>query len=223
MTPVWIRQFGGAGDEVARGLALDATGNVYVAGHTTAAFGGAAYNCGLHDAFLVKYDNNGVLQWTKIRGTAGDDVAYAVAVAGGNPVVCGSTTGDLAFTNAGGYDGWVGEYTAAGVYVFERQIGSPGTDEAFAVAADAAGNVYITGSNTASMTAHFQGGYDVFAAKYNSAGTRQWIKTLGSAGDEVGLAAAVSGSSVYVIGGTTTSLAAPSAGGKDIFVAQFAP
>jgi hypothetical protein len=194
-----------------------------VAGYTTGAFGGAAYNGGPHDAFLVKYDNNGVVQWTKIRGTAGDDVTYAVTVAGGNPVVCGSTTGDLAFTNAGGYDGWVGEYGAAnGAYVFERQIGSTGTDEAFGIAADAAGDVYITGSNTASMTQHFQGGYDVFIAKYDSSGTRQWIKTLGSTGDEVGLAAAVSGTSVYVIGGSTASLGGPSAGGKDIFVAQFA-
>ncbi len=224
MTLVWIRQFGGAGDQVARGVALDAAGNVYVAGHTTGAFGGAAYNGGLHDAFLVKYDNGGVLQWTKIRGTAGDDLAYAVTVTGGNPAVCGSTTGDLAFTSQGGRDGWVGEYTAGtAAYVLERQIGSAGDDEAFGIAANASGDIFITGSNTASMSLHYQGGYDVFVAKYNSTGSRQWIKTLGSGGNEVGLATAVSGSSVYVIGGTTAALGGPFAGGGfDIFVAQFA-
>jgi hypothetical protein len=101
------------------------------------------------------------------------------------------------------------------------KIGGAGIDEAFAVAVDASGDIFITGSNNQSMTSHYQAGYDVFVAKYDSGGTRQWIKTLGSAGDEVGLAAAVSATSVYVIGGTTASLAAPSAGGKDIFVAQF--
>jgi hypothetical protein len=224
MTLVWVHQFGGTGNEVARGVALDASGNVYVAGHTTAGFGGQAYNGGAHDAFLVKYDNSGVLQWTKIRGTAGDDYAYAVTVTAGNPVVCGSTTGDMAFTNSGGMDAWLGEYRAndAG-YVIERQVGGTGNDEAFGIATNAAGDIFITGSNTATMYENFVGGYDVFVAKYNSGGTRQWIKHLGSTGNEVGLATAVSGSNVYVIGGTTTSLGGPFNGGSyDMIVAQFA-
>jgi hypothetical protein len=224
MTRAWVRQFGGAGDEIARGVALDASGNVYVAGYTTDAFGGAVYSGGAHDGFLVKYDNNGALLWTKVRGTAGDDFAYAVTVTAGNPVVCGSTTGALGFTNTGGLDAWIGEYRASdGVALIERQVGGTGDDEAFGIAANAAGDIFITGSNTGPLFTNFQGGYDVFVAKYNSAGTRQWIKNLGSAGNEVGLAAAVSGSSVYVVGGTTAALGGPFAGGVfDIVLAQFA-
>lgn len=223
MTALWVKQFGGAGDEIARGVAVDGSGNVYVAGSATGAFGGATYNGGLHDAFLVKLDSNGAVQWTKLRGTTGDDVAYAVALKGSNPVVCGSTTGSLAYTNSGGLDAWYGEYASTGSVVGERQLGSAGDDEAYGIAADPAGNVYITGSNTQSLTPNFRGGYDIFVARYDASRNRTWIKTLGSSGNEVGLAVAANASSVYVAGGTTGALGGVNQGGKDLILAQFAP
>jgi hypothetical protein len=109
-------------------------------------------------------------------------------------------------------------------YVFESQLGDIGDEEAFGVAADAAGNVYMTGSNTGPTNINFQGGYDMFVAKFNAGGTRQSIKNLGSTGNEVARAVPVAGSNVYVVGGTTISLGGEFAGGGfDLVVATFAP
>ena len=122
-------------------------------------------------------------------------------------------------------DAWWGQYRATDTgYVNERQLGGAGDDEAFAVAADPAGNIYIAGSNTAPMYVHFQGGYDKFISKYDSGGTKQWIKNIGSAGNEVGLAVAAGASAVYVVGGTTAALGGPfQGGGYDLIVASFVP
>jgi len=52
-TEVWTRQFGTASDDVARGVAVDTTGNAYVAGQTDGTFVGQT-SAGDFDVFLAK-------------------------------------------------------------------------------------------------------------------------------------------------------------------------
>jgi hypothetical protein len=78
---VWTRTFvgtGGIGSARCEDLAIDASGNVYVAGH---AYGDlAAPSAGNADVFLRKYDPNGNDLWTWQYGTAHEDVATTMAI-----------------------------------------------------------------------------------------------------------------------------------------------
>jgi hypothetical protein len=78
-----------------------------------------------------------------------------------------------------------------------------------AVATDAAGNVYMTGSFSSTFTPagssvalNSAGGIDIFVAKYSRVGAFQWAVSMGGAQDDYGNSIAVdsAGSQLYVVG-----------------------
>lgn len=101
----WIRQFGTSSTDFARSIAVDASGNVYVAGHTSGALPGQTSSGG-RDAFVRKYHGPENELWTKQFGTSSMDFARGVAVdTSGNVYVAGYTFGTLpGHSSAGGGD-----------------------------------------------------------------------------------------------------------------------
>ena len=67
----WIEQLGTSSAERAYGIAVDGSGNVYVAGSTSGALEGS--NAGSYDAWLAKYDAKGVQQWVEQLGSWASD------------------------------------------------------------------------------------------------------------------------------------------------------
>jgi hypothetical protein len=63
---LWAYQFG-PGNEDGRAISTDGSGNVYVAGQTHGDFGPA--NAGHYDNFVIKYNTNVSLLWTKQWGS----------------------------------------------------------------------------------------------------------------------------------------------------------
>ncbi|GAB3874354.1 hypothetical protein GCM10028824_27470 [Hymenobacter segetis] len=102
------------------------------------------------------------------------------------------------------------------------------TAQVLATAADAVGNVYVTGCFTGTLsvpgtTLVSVGGTDGFVAKYNAQAGTFWAIRFGGTGADKGTALAVAGTSIYVAGtfdGTATvgGLTLTSAGGGDVAV-----
>jgi len=92
-THLWSRRLGGSGNDYCYGVAVDATGNVAVAGsfEGTAAFGGTSLTAaGAGDAFAAKYTATGAPVWARQLGGTSSDVGQDVAFApSGHPVTTG--------------------------------------------------------------------------------------------------------------------------------------
>lgn len=221
----WSRQLGAAGDNSATAIASDAAGNAYVAGSTRGVLDGQT-SAGGADVFIGKYDARGVKQWMRQLGTAGSDIAYAITSdAAGSVYAAGYTSGALDDqSSAGGYDAFIAKYDAKGGKQWTRQLGTAGSDYAKAITSDAAGYVYVAGyTNGALHGQRSAGGYDLFIAKYDASGVKQWTRQLGTAGVDTAYAVTSDAAgNVYAAGYTSGALDGQrSAGGADLFIVKY--
>jgi len=218
---LWIQQLGTAGDDNSYGVAIDGSDNIYITGGTTGNLAGS--NAGDYDAWVAKYDGQGNKLWVKQLGTSEEDKSWGIAASDSNVYITGRTKGVLEGGNAGSFDAWVAKYDSEGNQQWIKQLGSSGADYSYGVAVDSSGNVYITGRTTGSLGGSKAGGFDAWIAKYDSEGNQQWVKQLGTSGNEFAFAIAVDGSSnVYISGCTQGGLAGSSnAGGWDAWVAKY--
>jgi len=217
----WTRQFGADISVYVDGVATDANGNVYVAGHTTGDLEGVGH--GGFDVFVRSYDGAGSLRWTRQFGTSDDDRASGVATdASGNVYVAGRTTGDLAGESAGGADAFVRSFDSAGTLRWTRQFGSSSDDGATGVATDASGNVYVSGNTFGALDGPFAGLTDVFVRSYDGEGALRWTRQFGTTSTDQSFGVATDGNgNVYVTGRTLGALEGDSAGFSDAFVRSF--
>ncbi len=107
-------EFGTPGQDFARAVAVDATGNVYVTGEVSGSLDGLTFHGGSGDVFLVKYDSAGNRQWSRQFGGPGYDVGTALQASGGVIQVAGYTTGGID-GHSGSGDGFIAVYDADGL------------------------------------------------------------------------------------------------------------
>ncbi|HEY9818508.1 MAG TPA: SBBP repeat-containing protein [Candidatus Obscuribacterales bacterium] len=210
----------------ATSIAVDAAGNIYVAGITNAELdinnpGNPYANS---DAFIAKYSANGTQLWFNTLDSGSTDTARRLAVdRAGNVYAVGHTEGSLpGQTGAGGTDAWIVKYDTNGQQQWLNQFGTSSLDEAQAIALDAAGNIYVTGETEGSLFGTHQGGSDAWIVKYSSSGREIASLQLGTAADEETYGITVSADNhVYVVGQTQGVLGASNAGNYDVWVGNY--
>lgn len=207
---LWTQQLGvSAGTTSVSSVAVDTSGNVFVAGSTDLGLDGNSL-MGTYDFFVTKYSNSGTKQWTKQLGVGGANT-YGQSVAtdsGGNVYVAGFTSGSLdGQILQGNYDYFYTKYTGAGLKLFTHLSGTTGANvQAYGITVDSSSNVYITGATDSDLDAVLHtGSADAFVVKINSSQTRQWTTLLGASGVSAsGTAITVDPSGAVVVTGTTT-------------------
>jgi hypothetical protein len=233
---LWTRQFGGSNfccspaEDVVNGIAVDASG-VYVAGSTDGLLPGqTSSGASQLDAFVRKYDTDGNELWTRQFGTGFAESAVAIAMdASGGVYVAGNTNGRIPNQtggfepSAGGVDVFVRKYDPAGNALWTRQFGSAGADQVSGVAANASGEVYVTGDTSGALPGQISaGGQDAFVRKYNAIGTVIWTSQFGTAAADRATGIAADGSDVYASGFTAGAFAGQtSAGSDDAFIRKY--
>ncbi|HOY32380.1 MAG TPA: T9SS type A sorting domain-containing protein [Bacteroidales bacterium] len=250
----WGTYYGGSGIDGGYGISCDGNGNVFVTGHAKSATGiatGGAHqetNAGKADAFVVKFNSNGVRQWGTYCGGSETDAGYGISCdAGGNVFVTGNTSSTTGITTSGAhqvtfaggvYDAFIIKFNSNGVRQWGTYYGGSGHEYGQGISCDAGGNVFVTGhssSNTGISTsgAHqetYADQYDAFVVKFNSAGVRQWGTYYGGSGIDAGYGISCdAGGNVFVTGTaySTTGIATSGAhqitggGNYDAFVVKF--
>ncbi len=219
---------GGSSSEFGRSIAVDASGNAYVAGETlssnfpTASPYQASHGGGSIDAFVAKLNAAGSsLTYSTYLGGSGTDSAYSLAVdTSGNAFVTGVTTSSnfptaspYQASNAGGQDAFLTKLNAAGSSLtYSTYLGGSGSETGRAITVDTAGSPYITGFTSSTnfpvatpLEGSLNGGVlDAFLTKFAPAGTGLTYSTyLGGNGVDTGNGVAVdSGGNAYVAGST---------------------
>ena len=222
-TLLWSRQIGTTAGDAANAVTVDGAGNAFISGFTEGSL--AAPSNGKADAFLAKYDTGGTLLWSRQIGTMDTDTSSGVAVdAQGNAFISGYTSLNLGGPSAGGDDTFLAKYDAAGALLWTRQIGTSSDDRGNAVAVDAAGNAYVSGTTSGSLGGPHSGATDAFIAKYDPLGTLLWTRQLGTEFTEFlnGIAVNPAGN-IVITGFTGGSLGGPIGGSWDSFLASFDP
>jgi uncharacterized delta-60 repeat protein len=183
--------WGGAGSDVADGVASAADGSSYVVGITDS-FATDPFGNPSPRIFLVKFAADGSLSWQRIwngmtiRGLGRPDVAVS---ADGSVYVTGLTADN-------GGDAVLLKFDANGTLLWERAWGGTASDQGFAVATASDGAVYIAGT----ATSFGPSSAGLFVVKFDSAGNLVWQRISdGAAGNAV--AVAFDGS-VYAAGTT---------------------
>lgn len=203
------------------GLAADTNGDIFITGHTGGNLNGNT-NAGGADAFIVKYSSAGVLLWTRTLGSSGDELARSITVdPSGNAYITGYTNGNLEGNiNQGNGDAFIAKYNSSGNLRWTKIIGSAGQEFGYAIKADSNGSVYVSGSTDGNLDGNSNAGLtDVFLAKYDSAGSKKWTKTVGSVESERGSAVDVRNGDIYITGETVGNLDGyANSGGTDVFL-----
>ncbi len=189
---MWVKPLAGSGMVYAIKVALDSAGNVCLSGTFTESMtvgGTNLISVGGRDIFVVKFNNDGVLQWARQVGGTGDDVGEGgVAMdAADNVFITGAfrsssiTFGDTTLTNAGSQDAYIAKYDSFGTVLWARRAGDANLDYYGSVAVDKQGNAYAAGTSASGA----------IVAKYDAAGILQWTHSASSAAaDPVGSIAA---------------------------------
>lgn len=205
---VWVKTFGGTGDDIVNGFSIDVNDNVYLTGYfmDTVDFDPGPgiddhISNGNHDMFVLKLGSNGNFIWAKTFGGMSEDYANGIVIdsLSGEVIVTGefSYTVDFDPNNGldehtsvnGSFDVFVQKLDANGNFIWAKTFGGTDTDRGADITIDEFGNIYVVGSFMSSLDIDpgsgvdnrvSSGYYDVFVQKLDAGGNFIWANTYGS-------------------------------------------
>ncbi len=188
-TFLWQRHWDGKahGDDIARSVVVDKSGNVYVAGYSETANG-------MNDAIVQKYDAGGHRKWTYALSTSKFDFFFACGLDG---------SGNLYVTGESNVTGDTGRFVTlklspSGGRVWQRTISGLGVSYGGRF-------LRVRGTSVTVVGGLWTNGWRPVILRYTLSGKRTWA-TVGSGVNEVADVTVDAKGRVYVVG---TMMASP--------------
>ena len=226
---LWTRLISSTEQEEAFALAVDSADNIYVGGRTTGDLNGETNTSGW-DAFIVKYDSDGIRLWTRLLGTTGSEAVTDLDFDNSNNIfLVGRTDGVLGVDPSPGdpvvnFDVFVSRFNPDGALQWVTQLGTSCADLSGGLTASNASTIYISGKifQCAFPGNSALGGYDAFVGALDLNGNSQWIRQFGTSNYDSALdIVADSSGSAYVTGYIDSVYFSGDNEGKDIFLAKY--
>lgn len=260
---VWAKTIGGNDYPQPKSITIDGTGNIYLAGEfsrtidfdPSSGVASRTSTSSSRDSFVAKYTSDGNFLWVTTISSDGSDSIRSVATdSSGNVYLAGSYAGNSASSPllVGGSTTGIGQsvgddsifikLNSTGTLAWAKKIGNNISDSATSINLDSFNNIYVLGSYQ--LTANFDpnggtsnltaaGQFDIYLAKYDSAGSLIWARGFGGASAEESRSLKVDSSgNAYFAGyfqGTADFDPSPnrndliSQGSDEIFIAKVTP
>ncbi len=167
----WNKTFGGTSIDYTRSVQQTSEGGYVIPGSTM------SFGAGSYDAWLIKTDASGDIEWNKTYGASEEDTAFSVQqTSDGGYILTGITTS----YGAGGVDAWLIKTNSSGDMQWDKTFGGANDDYTQLVLQTSDGG-YILAGFTYSFAVSDR---DIWLIKTDSSGNMQWEKTFpGSRGD----------------------------------------
>ncbi len=226
------KNIGGTGNDTGNGITVDGLGRVYVTGSFTGTAdfdpgpeSATLTSAGEQDIFIACYDASGNYLYAKaLGGTGADNGAKIVSDNSGKIFVTGTFTGTVDFDpgpgtvnlTVGGTNTFITSLKEDGAYAWAIPLGNYESvskpDQGRSIAADAAGNIYVTGyfsgtvdfdPGTGEVYLKSTASENIFIAKYDASGNYIYAKAMAGGlgnGDRGNSIALDNSGNIYITG-----------------------
>ena len=204
-TIVWEKSIGGSANDLITAISKTSDDGYLLVGHTFSNDGDITQNQGSCEAWLLKLNSAGAIEWQKTYGGSEGDYLYDIKqTQEGGYITCGQTesaNGNLS-TNYGASDAWIMKLSSLGEIEWSKTYGGSSDDDlAFIGTAQDGKYIFCGGtySNDFDVAAN-NGGYDCWLLKILDNGDVDWNKTYGGSLNDGpnGLKQTSDGGSVFV-------------------------
>jgi predicted secreted protein len=200
----WSKTYGWPiGTEMPDGNMFQTSDGGYIVSGRTSSIGAGNY-----DAWLVKVDASGKVEWNKTYGGPLDDRVQDMCMTsdGGYALCCLANS-----FGAGSADFWLIKVTATGDAQWNKTYGGTGSETPYYIAQTSDGGYTMVGNTNSSGA----GNTDFWLVKTDAGGNMQWNKTYGGTGADNGFHIIKTSDGGFALLGVTAS---SGAGGSDVWL-----
>jgi hypothetical protein len=201
----WLKTFGGGNTDGGRTVRQTPDSGYIIAGYTS------SYGSGSVDAYLIKTDSSGNLQWTKTFGGYSSDGAYCISLTTDEGFILTGWT--MSYGPGPLFNAWLVKTDGMGNLQWHQAYGGTETERAYYVT-QTIDNGYILTGETRSFGSGLE---DMFLLKTDPQGNQEWMKTYGGTQRDYGYSIVQTFEGNYIITGYTLSFGS---GGDDVWVVK---
>lgn len=185
----WNKTFGGPENDGAAFIQYTLDGGYLIGGYTL------SFESGNTDAWLIKVDINGNMQWNKTFGGPNEDEVYSIQQSSDDGyIMVGRTEHSVLNNNL-----WIISIDEKGNMLWDNSIGGKSDDWAFSTYSTSDGGQAIAGVTTSFGA----GSSDVWLIKIDKDGHEQWNKTFGGTNWDEGDSVQQTSEGGYILTGIT--------------------
>jgi hypothetical protein len=212
----WKKAYGSPGNDVPYSIAATSGGGTIMAGYVSSIGGDVSASKGSQDAWIVKTNNTGVIEWEKSLGGVQNDIFKMIRTTsdGGYIAIGESYSNDQDVSGHHGTsataDLWVVKLSSTGTIEWQKSLGGSSQEKARDIIATTDGG-YIAVGATASSDGDVSGYHgalsndDAWVVKLGSTGVIQWQKCIGGSSVDDAKSIVQNSDGSYVFGGMSGS------------------
>ena len=237
LRPAWDRDFGGNIWEDLHAIEETVDGGYILAGFSSSSANGDVTEPtrGSGDFWVVKTDDQGLMQWNRRLGGIGMEQAWAVKqTTDGGYLIGGWSDSDISgekTSNSRGYlDYWVVRIDASGNYMWDQTYGGDSTEFLYDLEITSDGGFIVGGMSHSGIggekTQANWGNTDIWIVKADANGVLEWERSYGGNDEERLNEIVIDADGNFLIGGGTRSdisgdITQPNYGVKDFWLGSF--
>ena len=205
------------------GTALMPSDNLFAPEQTSTEKGGNSTPKN-NNIFLVKQNSSGSREWIMDLGISDEESGISMTFdSSDNVYITGYTRNGLGGNkNSGVFTVFLVKYNSFGTREWIKKLGKSEVEYGARLIVDSSDNIYVTGFSSEFESDNEFGSQNTLLAKYDSSGTREWTKPLGSTLTDFAWDVTVdSKDKIYVTGISENSLEQNSSWQDDILLMKF--